>query len=77
MHVSEIEGKTGLEERKAGRILRLLASKHVFREGSCLYTSFYILILMWILVSENVFANNRLSTQLLSTNPLSSMGLHL
>jgi len=59
MHISEIGKKTGLEERKAGRILRLLASNHVFRE-----------------VSENVFANNRLSTQLLSTNPLSSMGLH-
>jgi len=59
MHISEIGKKTGLEERKAGRILRLLATNHVFRE-----------------VSENVFTNNRLSTQLLSTNPLSSMGLH-
>ena len=29
------------------------------------------------LVSENVFANNRLSIQLLSSNPLSSLGLHL
>ena len=28
-------------------------------------------------VSENVFANNRLSVQLLSNNPLSSLGLHL
>ena len=33
MHISEIGKKTGLEERKAGRILRLLASNHVFREG--------------------------------------------
>jgi hypothetical protein len=33
MHISEIGIKTGLEERKAGRILRLLATNHVFREG--------------------------------------------
>ena len=42
MHITEIGKKTGLEERKAGRILRLLATKHVFREGSCFYTSLYI-----------------------------------
>jgi len=59
MHISELSKKSGVEERKAGRILRLLASKHIFRE-----------------VSENVFANNRLSIQLLSSNPLSSLGLH-
>ena len=44
MHISEIGNKTGLEERKAGRILRLLATKHVFREGSCLSTSIYSLV---------------------------------
>ena len=77
MHISEVGEKTGLEERKVGRILRLLATNHVFREGSCLYTLFLLSYLMCILVSENVFANNRLSTQLLSTNPLSSLGLHL
>jgi len=38
VHISEVGEKTGLEERKAGRILRLLATNHVFREGSCLYT---------------------------------------
>ncbi|KAJ3504648.1 hypothetical protein NLJ89_g7830 [Agrocybe chaxingu] len=59
MHISEIAEKTGLEERKIGRILRLLATKHVFTE-----------------VSENVFANNRLSVQLLSDNPISSLGGH-
>ena len=37
---------------------------------------FYNSHLICILVSENTFANNRLSTQLLSNNPLSSMGLH-
>ncbi|KAJ3504647.1 hypothetical protein NLJ89_g7832 [Agrocybe chaxingu] len=59
MHITDIAERTGLEERKIGRILRLLATKHVFRE-----------------VSENVFANNRLSLQLLAENPLSSLGLH-
>ena len=44
MHISEIGKKTGLEERKAGRILRLLATNHVFREGPCLYTSVYVLV---------------------------------
>jgi hypothetical protein len=44
MHISEIGKKTGLEERKAGRILRLLSTKHVFREGSCLCASSYVLV---------------------------------
>ncbi|KAF8802324.1 hypothetical protein BYT27DRAFT_7261107 [Phlegmacium glaucopus] len=60
MHISEIGQKSGIEARKVGRVLRILASKHIFRE-----------------VSDNVFANNRLSIQLLSSNPLSSLGLHL
>ena len=33
MHISEIANKTGVDEDKLGRILRLLASTHVFREG--------------------------------------------
>ena len=44
MHVSEIGKKTGLEERKVGRILRLLATKHVFREGSRVSISLEFLI---------------------------------
>ncbi|PPQ70231.1 hypothetical protein CVT24_013089 [Panaeolus cyanescens] len=59
MHITEIGEKTGLEPSKVGRVLRLLATKHVFRE-----------------VSENVFANNRLSVLLNSQNPLYSLGLH-
>ena len=73
MHISEIGEKTGLEERKAGRILRFLATKHVFREGACPLHLCLHSRLMCILVSENVFANNRLSVQLLSTNPLSCL----
>ncbi|TFK35060.1 O-methyltransferase-domain-containing protein [Crucibulum laeve] len=59
MHISEIGQKAGVEERKIGRVLRCLSSKHYFRE-----------------VSKNVFANNRLSIQLLSSNPLSSLAFH-
>ena len=39
MHISEIGKKTGLEERKAGRVLRLLTTNHVFREGTHIYAS--------------------------------------
>lgn len=59
LHISDIGKKAGIEEGKLGRVLRLLASKHIFRE-----------------VSANVFANNRLSMQLLSSNPLTNMGFH-
>ncbi|GLB39351.1 putative S-adenosyl-L-methionine-dependent methyltransferase [Lyophyllum shimeji] len=59
MHISELSSKAGINEGKLGRILRLLASKHIFRE-----------------VSKDVFANNRLSVQLLSSNPLSSIAMH-
>ena len=33
MHISELSQKSGVEARKAGRVLRILASKHIFREG--------------------------------------------
>ncbi|EIN06884.1 S-adenosyl-L-methionine-dependent methyltransferase [Punctularia strigosozonata HHB-11173 SS5] len=44
LHVSELSKKTGIEQGKLARVLRLLATRHCFRE-----------------VSDNVFANNRLS----------------
>ena len=33
LHISEIGKETGADQEKLGRILRLLASKHIFREG--------------------------------------------
>jgi hypothetical protein len=33
MHISEISKRSGIEQGKLGRILRLLATKHIFREG--------------------------------------------
>ncbi|KAK0443672.1 O-methyltransferase-domain-containing protein [Desarmillaria tabescens] len=55
LHISELGALSGVEPRKLGRIMRLLASKHCFREVDC-----------------DVFANNRLSMMLLSTNGVSS-----
>ena len=33
LHISDIGKTAGIEEGKLGRVLRLLASKHIFREG--------------------------------------------
>ncbi|KAK0443668.1 S-adenosyl-L-methionine-dependent methyltransferase [Desarmillaria tabescens] len=54
VHISDLGALSGAEPQKLGRIMRLLASKHCFRE-----------------VDRDVFANNRLSMMLLSTNGLS------
>ncbi|KAK0215214.1 S-adenosyl-L-methionine-dependent methyltransferase [Armillaria nabsnona] len=55
LHISELGALSSAEPRKLGRIMRLLASRHCFRE-----------------VDHDVFANNRLSMMLLSTNGVSS-----
>ncbi|KAJ7770465.1 S-adenosyl-L-methionine-dependent methyltransferase, partial [Mycena metata] len=60
MHVVDISKKCGVEPLKLARILRLLSTKHCFRE-----------------VDRDTFANNRLSVQLLASNPLYSLGLHM
>ena len=79
MHISDIARKAGVDQDKLGRILRLLASTHIFREGN-----FFVPLEIHcppfddnyaFSVKRNVFANNRLSLQLLATSPLSSLGL--
>ncbi|KAF8889036.1 S-adenosyl-L-methionine-dependent methyltransferase [Infundibulicybe gibba] len=55
VHVGEISKRTGLEESRLARMMRLLASRRCFRE-----------------VEPDVFANNRLSQNLLSANPVSA-----
>jgi len=35
LHISELASKVNTDENKLGRILRLLATRHVFREGVC------------------------------------------
>ncbi|KAG6818997.1 hypothetical protein H0H93_016517 [Arthromyces matolae] len=56
MHIEEIAQKAGINAQKLGRVMRLLATNHIFKE-----------------VTEDCYANTRLSYQLLSSNPLSSM----
>ncbi|KAG7090647.1 hypothetical protein E1B28_009748 [Marasmius oreades] len=60
LHVSEIARKVNVDQGKLARIMRLLATKHCFRE-----------------VKPDVFVNNRLSIQLLSTNGLSDLAMHI
>ncbi|KAJ7634565.1 S-adenosyl-L-methionine-dependent methyltransferase [Roridomyces roridus] len=58
--VDQLSAKTGIDAKKLARVLRYLATKHVFTE-----------------VKPNVFANNRLSMRLLSTDPLSDLATFL
>ncbi|KAG7098238.1 hypothetical protein E1B28_000202 [Marasmius oreades] len=60
LHVSEIARRANVDQGKLARIMRLLATKHCFRE-----------------VKPDIFVNNRLSIQLLSTNALSDLALHI
>ncbi|KAF5339494.1 hypothetical protein D9757_014699 [Collybiopsis confluens] len=60
MHISEIAKASGLDQGKLGRIIRMLVTKHCFRE-----------------VKPDVFANNRLSIKLLSTDPVSGLVAHM
>jgi len=53
---SELAARSGLDAGKLTRILRLLATRHCFKE-----------------VKPGVFANNRLSMKLLSSDPVSSI----
>ncbi|KIK62297.1 hypothetical protein GYMLUDRAFT_58461 [Collybiopsis luxurians FD-317 M1] len=56
LSTSELSARSGLEEAKLTRVMRLLATRHCFKE-----------------VKPGVFANNRLSIQLLSTDAMSSI----
>lgn len=56
VHVEELADAAKLDSGKLRRIMRLLATKHCFKE-----------------VKPDVFANNRLSMKLLSTEPVSSI----
>ncbi|KAF5389003.1 hypothetical protein D9757_005107 [Collybiopsis confluens] len=60
MHISEIAKASRLDQGKLGRIIRMLVTKHCFRE-----------------VKPDVFANNRLSVKLLSTDPVSGLVGHI
>ncbi|KXN81593.1 Sterigmatocystin 8-O-methyltransferase [Leucoagaricus sp. SymC.cos] len=61
LHTSEISRMIQVEESKVTSILRLLATRHCFREQ-----------VKHFAVDQNVFVNNRLSIQLVSTHYVSS-----
>ncbi|KAF4564046.1 hypothetical protein EYR36_003297 [Pleurotus pulmonarius] len=60
LHVDELGRLSDQDPGKLGRILRTLATNHVYTE-----------------VAPNVFANNRLSMKLLSTDPVSNLAGHM
>ncbi len=73
--VEQLGKQSGLDSNKLGRILRMLATKHCFQEGERLKTGGNRIgtNVIIILVKPNVFANNRISMQLVSTNPVSGL----
>jgi hypothetical protein len=73
VHIADIAKRTGLEEHRLGRIMRLLATKHIFRESMDLFRFHESLLTSFNLVPKDVFVNNRLSVQLLSENPMNNL----
>ncbi|KAJ7927645.1 S-adenosyl-L-methionine-dependent methyltransferase [Mycena leptocephala] len=63
VHVDELARKSGYDGDKLARVLRLLATRHCFTEGS--------------MSKPNVFANNRLSLRLVSSDPIASFIGHV
>ena len=82
VHVEVLAEQSGLDAGKLGRILRLLATKHCFKEGIS-HPSLpggshsTLTILPPLQVKPNVFANNRLSMKLLSVDPVGTLVNHL
>ena len=80
LHIDELAKLSGLDSGKLGRILRMLATKHCFSEGTRLVLmslSSSQAYSMYIAVDTNVFANNRLSIKLVSSDPVSSLVGHM
>ncbi|KAK7047294.1 hypothetical protein VNI00_006525 [Paramarasmius palmivorus] len=73
--VIELAEASGFKDAdKLGRVMRLLATRHVFREGQLqcvIYGHFEILARTT--VKPNIYANNRLSVRLISTNSVSDL----
>ena len=72
LHIEELATKSGVELGKLRRILKFLATKHCFREGGIAKLVITMMLINWT-VTPDVFANNRLSMKLLSTDPISSL----
>lgn len=78
LHVNELSKLTNIIPNKLGRVLRLLAHKGCFKEG-LLYPDRDCLIRVLTpsppirVVEPDVWANNRLSMELLSKQPTSAL----
>ncbi|KAK7453205.1 hypothetical protein VKT23_011885 [Stygiomarasmius scandens] len=78
VHVGELGQKSNRDPGKLSRVLRALATNHVFMEGLPLsYPSTESFYHSCLLVKPDVFANNRLSIKLISTDPLSALVDHM
>jgi len=65
--VNELSQMIGIEKTKLARILRLLTTRGLFKEGGCICNSYQCISDDLVLVNRDVFANNRLSLVLKST----------
>jgi len=75
MSVETLSEKTGIMASKLSRILRYLATKHIFCEGNYFNQPLMILFPRWFCletVQPNVFANNRYSILLHDQVPISA-----
>lgn len=80
MHIEALGRKARVNPGKLGRVMRLLATRHIFKEGTDSrhpFQSHINIKHLCIPVSTDCFANNRLSLQLLSSNPLTNIISHL
>ena len=73
MYIKEIGEKAGINHEKLGRIMRLLATKHIFQEGDEPQEMSFRHVNVRFKVTTNHFANSRLSLQLLSSNPIAGL----
>jgi hypothetical protein len=77
VHVDVLAKESGLDPGKLGRILRLLVTRHCFKEGAVFLLLQLTFSNLCVTVKPDVFANNRLSMKLLSTDPVSGLVGHM
>ena len=72
LHVAELARLSGIHEIKLSKILRLLATNHIYREGRNVV--FLVNpVIRPVLVKQDVYTNNRMSIRLISADPISSL----
>ena len=67
LHVNELSQMIGIEKTKLARILRLLTTRGLFKEGEYIFDPYRFISRDLVLVNRDVFANNRLSLVIKST----------